>query len=60
MADKNGWTGLHHSARNGSHELVKYFADIGTDINLKTSNGENCLHIAALYGHLNICKSLID
>ena len=60
MADKNGWTGLHHSARNGSHELVKYFADIGTDINLKTSNGENCLHIAALYGHLNLCKTLID
>ena len=31
-----------------------------TDIHLKTNNGNNCLHIAAHYGHLNLCKQLIN
>lgn len=54
MTDKEGWTALHHSARNGSHELVTYFVDMGTDINLKTSTGESCLHIAVRHRHLNL------
>ena len=58
MADIDGWRPLHFSARNGSYGLVKYFADTVTDINLKTKDGKNCLHIAALYGHLNLCKAL--
>ena len=57
---KSGWTALHLSARNGSYELLTFFVDIGTDIHLKTNKGQNCLHIAALYGHLNVCKILID
>ena len=60
IADNLGWTGLHFSAKTGSYELVKYFADMGTDIYLKTDDGMNCLHIAALTGHLNLCKMLID
>ena len=59
-ADKNGWTALHYSARYGSYELFRYFADMGVDIYLKNNDGWNCLHIAALYGHLNLCKILID
>ena len=60
MTDSEGWTALHYSARLGSYESVKFFADMGTDINLKTSNGKTCLHIAALYGHLKLCKKLIN
>ena len=60
VADNEGWRALHFSAKNGSYKLVKYFADMGTDINLKTKDGKNCLHIAALYGHLNLCKKLLD
>ena len=60
LADKDGWTALHYSARNGTYELVKFFADMGTDVNLKINLGWNCLHIAALYGHLNLCKKLIN
>ena len=56
----SGWTALHFSARNGSYELLTFFVNIGTDIHLKTNKGHNCLHIAALYGHLNLCKALID
>ena len=59
-ADNSGWTALHHSAKNGSYELVRFFTDLGTDINLKTNNGNNCLHIAASFGHLNLCKALIN
>ena len=60
MPDSNGWAALHHSARNGSYDLVKYFGDRGADINLADASGMNCLHIAAKYGHLNLCKTLID
>ena len=59
-ADNDGWTALDYSARNGSYELVTYFADKGIDIYLKTYDGNNCLHIAALYGHLNLCKFFLD
>ena len=60
MTDNDGWTALHYSARNGSYELVSYFAGMKIDIDLKANDGSNCLHIAALYGHLNLCKKFID
>ena len=59
-ADSDGWTALHYSAEVGSYELITYFVDLGADIQLNTSDGKNCLHIAALHGHLNLCKALID
>ena len=58
--DNAGWTALHHSAASGSYKLVSFFASRGTDVHLKTKNGENCLHVAALNGHLNLCKTLVD
>ena len=33
---------------------------MGSDINLKTNDGKNFLHIAALHGHLNLCRKLTD
>ena len=60
LPDNNGWTALHFSARSGSYEIVKYFTNMGIEINLKTKDGMNCLHIAADYGHLNLCKMLIN
>ena len=57
--DCDGWKALHWSCRSGSYELVTFFANKGTDIQLKTHSGQNCLHIAAEYGHLNLCKTLI-
>ena len=56
----HGWTALHFSARSGSYEIVKYFTNMGIEINLKTKHGMNCLHIAACYVHLNLCKTLIN
>ena len=60
ITDNNGWSALHYSVRNGSRELVNFFADNGTEINLKTKNGTNCLHIAAKHGHLHLCKTFIN
>ena len=60
MADKVGWTSLHHSAKLGSYNSFTYFVDMGADIYLKDNDGQNCLHITAEYGHLNLCKSLKD
>ena len=33
---------------------------MGTNINDKTNHGKNCLHIAADYGHFNLCRVLIS
>ena len=60
LTDNEGWTALHHSAHNGSYELVRFFTGMGADIHLKTNDGANCLHIAALNGHLDLYKTLLD
>ena len=60
MADNAGFTALHRSAQSGSYELVKFFVNKGTDIHLKTKGGENCFHISATYGHLNLWKTIIN
>ena len=60
IADSAGFTALHYSARNGSYDVVTYFVKLGTDIHLKTKNQSNCLHVAVLFGHLDLCKTLID
>ena len=56
----DGWTALHHSAQSGSYKLFSFFGDMGADIYVKTNSGWICLNIAAVHGHLNICKALVD
>lgn len=58
--DSNGWTTLHYSSKSSSYELVKFFANKGADIQVKTKDGENCLHIAALEGHLKFCVTFVE
>ena len=60
LQDNDGGNALHYFAKHDSYELVKVLADMGTDINLKTKNGKNCLHIAPENGHLNLCSKLIN
>ena len=60
MIDNEGSTSLHYFARYGSYKSIKFLVSMGTDINLKTKQSINCLHIAANYGHLNLCKTLIN
>ena len=60
MTDNEGFTALHRSAQNGSYKLIKFFTAERIDIFHKTKCGMNCLHIASLFGHLNLCKTLIN
>ena len=39
---------------------MSFFADMGIDIHIKDNLGQNCLHFAALSGHVNLCKTLLD
>ena len=54
--DNNGWTALHYPARNESYELLSFFMDMRTDILVKDNLGRNCFHIAAFWGHFNLCR----
>ena len=54
MKSNAGQTTLHYSARNDSYELVTLSADKRTEIHLKDNLGQDCLHIAAAYKHLNL------
>ena len=60
LPDHDGWTALHYFAKKGTYELLKTGPDIGINSNLETNNGENCLHIAAGYGHLNLSRTLVS
>ena len=60
VVNNEGWAALHFSARSGSYNLFTYLVNIVRDIRRKTSNGKNCLHIAAGNGYLNLCKMLIE
>ena len=56
----NGWTQIHHSAKNGNLEKINSLADIRANTLLKTKGGTNCLYLAAANGYLNVCKALTD
>ena len=50
---------LHFFATTGNYKLFKFFAQKNNDIFVKTNGGFNCVHIAALKGHLSFCDALI-
>ena len=58
LIENDRLTPLHYCALYNSYKLIKFFVENGIDILLKTTRGLNCLHIAALSGHLNLCKTL--
>ena len=41
MRDANGWTALHHAAKNGHFDAVELLVDSGADANLRTGNSKN-------------------
>ena len=60
IADNDGLAPLHYSASSGNYKIFKLFADMTSDIYLKTKSGANCLHMAAMNGHLDLCKTLLE
>ena len=55
-----GWSVLNSTAKSGNLELFQYFIQLGADVYNKTNCNYTCLHIAAYYGHLNICRNIFD
>ncbi len=58
--DEFSWTPLHHAARWGHFEIVKFLVSNGADINARTINDRTPLHWAARYGYIEIVKFLIS
>ncbi|XP_065355561.1 ankyrin repeat domain-containing protein 39 [Calliphora vicina] len=59
--DNCDYTALHYAARNGNVEICKLLLNEGkADINAVTKGGATALHRAAMMGHLNVVKLLID
>ena len=60
VTDNSGKSAMHYCAGSGNHQLFHYFVKIGSDINQRTNNGENCLHIAAERGYMDLCKMFLE
>ena len=60
ITDNSGKSALHYCARNGSCQFFEYFLNLGSDINQRTTSGQNCLHLAAEGGYMDLCKKLTD
>ena len=60
MTDKHELTPLHCAALSGSYELFQYFLKMGSDAHVKAIQGISCLNIAALKGHLDLCKMFLQ
>ena len=60
LTNISGWNVLHYAARSGDLELFQFFKQKEIDINSKTKRNSNCLHIATVNGHFNLCKTLVE
>ena len=60
MNDDHGKCVLHHAAWSGNVEFFQYLVEKGGDVYKKNEYGENCLHIAASFGHFRLCKVLLE
>ncbi|EDX11326.1 GD12144 [Drosophila simulans] len=61
--DRDGcdYTALHYAARNGNEPICKLLLDEGkADVNAVTKAGATALHRAAMMGHLEIVKLLVE
>ncbi|KAL3861995.1 hypothetical protein ACJMK2_008001 [Sinanodonta woodiana] len=49
---------LPNAIKHGSVDAIEYLLESGADIKYRSKKGENLLHIACLYGRLDLVKSL--
>ena len=58
-ANTDGFSVVHHAARLGCYDKVKYFLENGGKVDLRTTNGDTALMFACLGGHLDVIMLLI-
>ncbi|KAK3583377.1 hypothetical protein CHS0354_040339 [Potamilus streckersoni] len=58
--DKNGWTAIHYAAAGGSAPVIEALIQAGLDLNARTNDNKNVLHIAAHHDNLSIIKYLME
>nr|XP_022298472.1 uncharacterized protein LOC111107519 isoform X2 [Crassostrea virginica] len=54
-----GFNDLHHYAKVGNYDKFEEEFSSVENRDLRTRDGRNCLHIAAYFGHLDICKHIL-
>ena len=59
VADLRKWTPIHCSAFNGNYELFQCLLNKGSNLFKITKDGDTCLHIASVCGHLRICELIL-
>ncbi|KAL3890501.1 hypothetical protein ACJMK2_002783 [Sinanodonta woodiana] len=57
--DSRGWTLAHHAAAGGSQVTIKQLCKAGLDLHTRDMYGANILHIACLYGRVDLVKYLL-
>jgi hypothetical protein len=49
LADRNGWTPLHHAASGGKIEMMEYFIGKGLNRNARSKRGETAYNVAEFF-----------
>ena len=57
--DGLNWTTLYSAAFVNQYEMYQYIISKVENMNPKDKNGRTPLHLAAMFGHLNICSLII-
>ena len=60
VTDNSGKSAMHYCAGSGNHQLFHYFTKMESDVNHRTNNGQNCLHIAVARGYMDLCKMFLE
>ena len=60
LTDDNGWAVLYNAAESKNLDLFQYLLRKGSNAFSKTKDKQNSLHIAAVNGHADLCKILLE
>jgi ankyrin repeat protein len=56
IVDKNGWTPLHHAARNNALNSIEFLLDNGVDDIRLNKQQEAPIHVAIIHNQLKALK----